>query len=89
VSFAPPPDCPAQAQVGDRAGRRRQPEGDQPVGEHPEDGEAARGPERDQRSDHAALDATHTAGQRQNVSELADEVGHDDRGQGWWRAEGV
>ena len=68
---------------------RRQPEGKGAVAEDRDDGEPTGDVERDQRGDHAALDPADAPGQRQQVAEHPDEVGHHEDRDGRRLAEGV
>src|SRR3954465_13806028 len=77
VLALPRRDRAAQRGERDRARSDREPEGEETAGQHGDDGEARVGPERDQRSDHAAVDSADAAREREEVRERADEVGHD------------
>src|SRR5690349_15179509 len=67
--FPPPRDRTPELEERDRPRDRRQPERERAVGQHRDDREAVVDAEPDERADHAAVHASDTAWQRQQVAE--------------------
>src|SRR4051794_36368503 len=63
---------------GDRAGRDRQPEGEEAVRQDGDDRRRGIDPEGDEGADHAAVHAADAAREREQVRERADEVAEDE-----------